>query len=218
MAKKLTFTHKVFHSDANGITSEQDTTITFIPPKSFGITIPKHFLSMPGEWRSTDNFQSAEDAASHYGELSDRYSRWKLSLNGEKCLMLGVMLGVGNFAKDVFNVESLIGLGLREVTRLADGSVNMRDGTPVALTQNIKPILLPDTPEVRAKVNSLVASIDGASQLIAGMRLPGTLDGAAEYLLSINDNWTRPDPVQTELALENGAAPATSVAQDDDEL
>lgn len=220
MAKKLSFPHMVLHSDVNGITSEVATMVTFVPPRSFSIDLPKHFNDMPGEWKNPGNFESADAAASYYGELADRYSRWKLSLNGEKCLMLGVMLGPGNFTSDVFCVDSLIGLGLREVTRLSDGSINLRDGTPVPLVKDIKPILLPDTPEVRAKVNALVASIHDAGTLIAGLRLPGTLDGAAEYLLSISDNWTRPEPVQVELPLETPAAekPKTPVVDDDDEL
>jgi hypothetical protein len=219
MAKKLSFPHMVLHSDVNGITSEVATMVTFVPPRSFSIDLPKHFNDMPGEWKNPGNFESADAAASHYGELADRYSRWKLSLNGEKCLMLGVMLGPSEFMSDLFCVDSLIGLGIREVTRLPDGSVNLRDGTPMPLVKDIKAILLPDTPEVRAKAETLVSSLGGACDLIAGLRSHSTLDGAAEYLLSISDNWTRPEPVQAELPLETPAAekPATTVV-DDDEL
>lgn len=231
MKKPHSFNVPMFHANKDGTTCEQEVKVTLTSDFRFTVDQPKHMAEMPQVVPVQLTDDSVQSVKMRYEDFADRYSRWKLSLNGEKFLMLVANTGPVNHP--IWGVKSIVGIGLSEVTRLANGDVNQRDGTPLAFTQS--PILLPDTTEVRAKVDSLIASIQGAADLIEGIRQATTPDEAAQYLLSITDGWTRADPVQAELPLDHppGVAlatyefipaadldkpPATAVVEDDDEL
>jgi hypothetical protein len=75
-----------------------------------------------------------------------------------------------------------------------DGSL----GNPVGNKGGSMPVLIADTPEHRAKVASLAASIQRAVDILVGLN---TAANPAEYLMSIRSDWKPNEPVQGELPL-----------------
>ena len=109
----------------------------------------------------------------------------------------------GEFAKSTFGFTHACGIGATPVKALPNGQmIEARDdgslGNPVGNKGGSMPVLIADTPEHRAKVTSLAASIQRAADILVGLN---TAANPAEYLMSIRSDWEPNEPVQGELPL-----------------
>lgn len=222
----------VFHANEDGTTETKVIGVNYHTESDvFEIELPKHlaeYRTGPGNNTLLQLRDStAAQVVAKYEAISETYSRWRLSLNGQRLLWVGTHAKVSDFAKSVFGIDSSVALGIKVVSRYTDKTHgdaivaiddegNPRgDVTPVALAN---PILIPDTPENRAKVQSLIDSIATAAAVIEGAR--NAADPAA-YIQAINDRWSV-EPVQPDLFTGSGvAAEEKAAAQtpvDDEEL
>lgn len=222
----------VFHANEDGTTETKVISVNYHTESDvFEIELPKHlaeYRTGPGNNTLLQLRDStAAQVVAKYEDISETYSRWRLSLNGQRLLWVGTHAKVSDFAKSVFGIDSSVALGIKVVSRYTDKTHgdaivaiddegNPRgDVTPVALAN---PILIPDTPENRAKVQSLIDSIAAAAAVIEGAR--NAADPAA-YIQAINDRWSV-EPVRPDLFAGSGvAAEEKAAAQtpvDDEEL
>lgn len=222
----------VFHANEDGTTETKVIGVNYHTESDvFEIELPKHlaeYRTGPGNNTLLQLRDStAAQVVAKYEAISETYSRWRLSLNGQRLLWVGTHAKISDFAKSVFGIDSSVALGIKVVSRYTDKTHgdaivaiddegNPRgDVTPVALAN---PILIPDTPENRAKVQSLIDSIATAAAVIEGAR--NAADPAA-YIQAINDRWSV-EPVQPDLFAGSGvAAEEKAAAQtpvDDEEL
>lgn len=208
----------VFHANEDGTTETKVIGVNLhTDSDTFEIELPEHlaeYQTGPGDntlrqLRAT----TAAEVVSRYESISENYSRWRLSLNGERLLWVGTHAKLSEFARSVFGIDASVALGVKPVSRYVDKTHGdsivvideqgnpKGDLTPVALAN---PILIADTPENRAKVQSLIDSIAQAAAVIDGAR--NAADPAA-YIQAINDKWSTETP-----------APQPAVNPDDEEL
>ena len=224
----------VFHANADGTTETKVIGVNYHTESDvFEIELPEHlaeYRTGPGNntLRQLRDSTAAQVIAK-YEDISETYSRWRLSLNGERMLWVGTHAKVSEFAQSVFGIDTSVALGIKQVSRFTDKTHgdsivviddegNPRgDVTPVSLAN---PILIADTPENRAKVQSLIDSIATAAAVIDGAR--NAADPAA-YIQAINDRWSV-EPVQLDPLTGNGVsaeektAVQTPPADDEEEL
>jgi hypothetical protein len=151
-----------------------------------------------------------------YETCCDEYSRQRLLSDVPTQLLVTVYSLIGDFSKGELGLtRGLIhccGIGAVPVKVLPNGHVmHVRyDGSASEMIgkKNDNTILIDDTPEHRAKVQSLAASIQRAADILAGLR---TAANPGEYLMAIREDWQPQPPVQGELPLE-------PVVNEDDEL
>ncbi len=219
----------VFHANEDGTTETKVIGVNLhTDSDTFEIELPEHladYRTGPGDntlrqLRAT----TAAEVVSRYESISENYSRWRLSLNGERLLWVGTNAKVSEFARSVFGIDASVALGVKSVSRYADKTHGdsivvideqgnpKGDLTPVALAN---PILIADTPENRAKVQSLIDSIAQAAAVIDGAR--AATDPAA-YIQAINDKWSTETPVQPDLFTSATPAPPPAANPDDEEL
>lgn len=204
----------VFHANADGTTETKVIGVNYHTESDvFEIELPQHlaeYRTGPGNNTLLQLRDStAAQAIAKYEDISENYSRWRLSLNGQRMLWVGTHAKVSEFAQSVFGIDASVALGIKVVSRytdkthgdsivVIDDEGNPRgDLTPVALAN---PILIPDTQENRAKVQSLIDSIATAAAVIEGAR---HVDDPAAYIQAINDRWSV-EPVQPDLFTGNG--------------
>lgn len=223
----------VFHANADGTTETKVIGVNYHTESDvFEIELPQHLAEYRmGSGNNTLRQlrdSTAAQVVAKYENISETYSIWRLSLNGERMLSVGTSPTISKFAQSVFGIDASVALGIRLVSRytdkrhgdsivvLDDDGNPCGDVTPVALAN---PILIPDTPENRAKVQSLIDSIATAAALIEGAR--NAADPAA-YIHAINDRWSV-DPAQLDLFTGNGVSADEKAAvqlpvNDDEEL
>lgn len=219
----------VFHANADGTTETKVIGVNYhIESDVFEIELPQHLAEyrMGGGTLQQLRDDTAGGVVSKYEVLCENYSRWRLSLNGERMLWVGTHAKVCEFAQSVFGIDASVALGIKQVSRYTDkahgDSIVVIDEagnpkgetTPVALAN---PILIADTPENRAKVQSLIDSIATAAAVIEGAR---TADDPAAYIQAINDRWSV-EPVQPDLFAGSVSADEKTAVQtppDDEEL
>ena len=222
----------VFHANEDGTTETKVIGVNYHTESDvFEIELPKHLAEYRTGLGNNTLLQLRDSTAAQvvakYEDISETYSRWRLSLNGQRLLWVGTHAKVSDFAKSVFGIDSSVALGIKVVSRYTDKTHgdaivaiddegNPRgDVTPVALAN---PILIPDTPENRAKVQSLIDSIAAAAAVIEGAR--NAADPAA-YIQAINDRWSV-EPVRPDLFAGSGVAAeekaAVQTPVDDEEL
>lgn len=206
----------VFHANEDGTTETKVIGVNYHTESDvFEIELPKHlaeYRTGPGNntLRQLRDSTAAQVVAK-YEDISETYSRWRLSLNGQRMLWVGTHAKVSEFAQSVFGIDSSVALGIKQVSRytdkthgdsivVIDDAGNPKGETmPVALANRI---LIPDTPENRTKVQSLVDSIATAAAIIEGAR--NAADPVA-YIHSINDRWSV-EPQQGDLFTASGVA------------
>lgn len=203
----------VFHANEDGTTETRVIVITYYPDSgAFETPLPAH-LHPDANYNALLQAETALGVTSRYEAICEQYSRQRLSMNGPRLLWVGTQARASEFAGDVFGIETLIGLGMQPVIRYTDtkhGDSIVRvdkDGKPSGEPIQVKmcnPILIADTPENRAKVQSLIDSIVQAAAVLEGAR--AAADPAA-YIQAINDRWTPPYPVD----------PRPAAKPDDDE-
>lgn len=220
-------TPQMFHALENGNTMTTPISVYLVPEACvFRIELPTYLCTVD----KVNIIQpSVAEAAAEYEQLCEDYSRRILTRDsGKRVLWMGAMIEAPNFTREVFGVQSLLGLGMQSVRQLPDGSMVDEDGVVVGLRGATNaPILLPDTPEVREKIGRLIRSINTAAEIIKGIR---TAADPVEYLLSIPESTVdvsvtqasgSPDPRQIELSLEvapdDSRTPKPPV-EDDEEL
>lgn len=158
---------------------------------------------------------TARDVISTYEVCCEEYSRWEAGKRAPTQLWIGTYTSVGDFARTAFGFTAACGIGATPVKVLPndqmlavldDGSL----GGPVGPKGGaLQPVVVADTPEIRAKVKSLADSIQRAADILNGLGLAANPVG---YLMAIGDNWQQPPLAkQAELDLK-------PVVTDDDEL
>lgn len=219
----------VFHANEDGTTEIKVIGVNLhTDSDTFEIELPEHladYRTGPGDntlrqLRAT----TAAEVVSRYESISENYSRWRLSLNGERLLWVGTHAKLSDFARTTFGIDASVSLGLKPVSRFTDKTHGdsivpvdeegnpKGDLTPISLAN---PILIADTPENRAKVQSLIDSIAQAAAVIDGAR--NAADPAA-YIQAINDKWSTETPVQPDLFTSATPSPPPAVNPDDEEL
>ena len=149
-----------------------------------------------------------------YEVCCEEYSRWEAGKQAPTQLWIGTYTSAGDFARTAFGFTAACGIGATPVKVLPndqmlavldDGSL----GGPVGPKGGaLQPVVVADTPEIRAKVKSLADSIQRAADILNGLGLAANPVG---YLMAIGDNWQSPAPKQLALDLK-------PVVTDDDEL
>lgn len=221
------FMRSVFHANEDGTTRQAEVPVHLDPDSAiFGIVLPTYMVEALELKSPVITANNIDGVCQQYEAISDEYSRWRLSIGAETALWIGRVVVVGDFMRQAFGVSAQVCLGVTEVFVVNDGkTLSLIEKLPddkrgkridTAFLQN--PILLPNTPEVRAKVESLIASIQQAADIIGGM-VPLDDQQRLSYFLQIGDTWQPPtvigtDPTQAELPLE---VPAP-VVPDDEEL
>ncbi len=227
--RKPLFQRTVFHAYEDGTTGQRVADVFMTDEGQFEIGLLDYLRYKDGDvLRTTVTAAALADCIIDYEKISEDYSRRILTRDsGKRVLWMGVMLGVPSFTAEAFGVQSLLALGMQSVRQLPDNTMVDEDGVIVGMSGVPAPILLPDTPEVREKIDRLAKSIDTAAEIIGGIR---TAADPVAYLLSIPESTVDAsvqasggvtDPKQIELSLEvasdDNPAPNPPV-EDDEEL
>ena len=206
----------VFHVDADGKPGSQVIDVRFNSGTlMFSAMLPDHVTTHNGTVVDREiTGDTATGVIETYEIRCEEYSRWRLSVDAPTQLWIGIYSMAGEFAKSAFGFTQCVGIGFTPVKRLPSGDmVQVLDdgslGGPVGSKgHTFQPVLIDDTPEHRAKVQALAASIQRAADILAGLRFAAD---PGEYLMAIREDWQPQAPVQGELPLE-------PVVDEDDEL
>jgi hypothetical protein len=206
----------VFHADEDGKHGAQVIDVTFNSETLlFSATLPDHVASYNGTVIDKEiTGDTAQGVIETYEIRCDEYSRWRLSVNAPQQLWIEIYSMAGDFARQMFDFTYCCGIGATAVKMLPDGQmVRVLDdgsfGGPVGSKGGtFQPVLIDDTPEHRAKVQTLAASIQRAADILTGLR---TAANPGEYLMAIREDWQQQAPVQGELPIE-------PIVGEDDEL
>jgi hypothetical protein len=220
----------VFHANEDGTTETKVIGVHLnTESDTFEIVLPEHLVIYRSSGEEGGNLATvrattAAEVVSRYESISENYSRWRLSLNGERMLWVGTHAKLSDFARTTFGIDASVSLGLKPVSRYTDKThgdsivVIDKQGNPqgeVTPLSIANPILIADTPENRAKVQSLIDSITQAAAVIDGAR---SAPDPAAYIQAINDKWSTDTPVQPDLFTSATPAPPPAVNPDDEEL
>lgn len=235
-SREIIATRPLFHANEDGTSGQKDVTIYLNKgTMMFEIDAPTYMVVGGATGRIIEEplaHEGFSNVLSIYEDLADRYSKWRLAQNRAPMLWIGMFTAPGGFAAEQFGVDSMVGLGIREVISVKDGAnsymVDPKTFKIMGLVGGAaKPILLPDTPEVRMKVAHLTASIKSASAILEGLRNADDEDREA-YLAAINTDWREPmkvevvEPPQPPAAngadstFEQAMSPAGSSSTEDD--
>jgi hypothetical protein len=207
----------VFHADEDGKPGSQVIDVTFnAETLLFSATLPDHVTSYNGTVIDKGvTGDTAQGVIETYEIRCDEYSNWRLSVNVPTQLWIGIYSMAGEFARQMFGFTNCCGIGATPVKMLPNGQmVQVLDdgslGAPCGSKGGtFQPVLIDDTPDHRAKVQTLAASIQRASDILAGLRIAAD---PGEYLMAIREDWQQQQtPVQGELPLE-------PVVDEDEEL
>lgn len=235
--REIIATRPLFHANEDGTSCQKDVSVFLNTEKMvFEIDAPSYMVVGGATGRIIEEPLvdiSFSGVLSIYEDLADRYSKWRLAQNRSPMLWIGTFVGVGDFAHESFGVDSMVGLGIREVISVKDGDASfMLDPATlkvVGLSGGNKPILLRDTPEVRMKAAHLIASIKTAAAVLDGLH---DAEDPEAYLAAINTDWREPAKVEsnetpqppaatngTDSTFEQAMSSAgSSTPTDDDEL
>ena len=211
----FTIRKSVFHCDEDGKPGSQIIDVRFnTGTLLFSAMLPAHVANYNGMTIDPEIMgDTAQGVIETYETLCDEYSRWRLAIDAPTQLWIGTYSTADEFTKSTFGFTHACGIGATPVKALPNGQmIEARDdgslGNPVGNKGGSMPVLIADTPEHRAKVASLAASIQQAADILAGLR---TAANPAEYLMSIRSDWKPNEPVQGEL-------PLVVAEPDDDDL
>ena len=221
--KVIKIKRSLFTVDKNGTTKSAVIPINFDPQKSGGL----FWVGLPPWVKSEDgnNVIAGEtmgEVVAKYEAACDAYS--VLTLAKRLPLKLWVTAVVSDCDPVQLNVPGAhIALRYVEVV-VAGDKVHVLSGGMTGMQFNIKDlaghVLLDDTSEIRAKLDSLIASIKTAGEILTGI---GKSPDPAAYLLAIADNLgsvaTATPAAQGDL-FDPSTAPKTPAKPvvDDDEL
>ena len=206
VSNNFTIRKSVFHCDEDGKPGSQIIDVTFNGDTLlFSAVLPAHAASYNGTTIDAEiTGDTAQGVIETYEIRCDEYSRWRLAVAVPTRLWIGIYGTAGEFAQTTFGFTNVCGIGATPVKVPASGQmVEVLDdgsiGNAVGNQGASMPVLIADTPEHRAKVASLAASIQRAADILAGLRIAAD---PAEYLMAIRDDWTPNEPVRGELSLE----------------
>lgn len=206
VSNNFTIRKSVFHCDEDGKPGSQIIDVTFnADTLLFSAMLPAHAANYNGTTIDAEiTGDTAQGVIETYEIRCDEYSRWRLALAVPTRLWIGIYTTPGEFAKTTFGFTNACGIGATPVKVLANGQMieALDDGSIGNAVGNqgaLMPVLIEDTPEHRAKVASLAASIQRAADILAGLRIAAN---PAEYLMAIRGDWTQNEAVQGELPFE----------------
>lgn len=206
MSNNFTIRKSVFHCDEDGKPGSQIIDVTFnADTLLFSAKLPAHVAKYQCTTIDVEiTGDTAQGVIETYEIRCDEYGRWRLAIAVPTRLWIGIYSVPGDFAKTTLGFTNACGIGATPVKVLASGQMfeALNDGSignAVGDQGASMPVLIADTPEHRAKVASLAASIQRAADILAGLRIAAD---PAEYLMAIRDDWTPNEPVQGELPLE----------------
>jgi hypothetical protein len=214
-AGDFTLRKSVFHCDEDGKPGSQIIDVRFnTGTLLFSAMLPAHVANY--DYKGSDpeiTGDTAQGVIETYEIRCDEYSRWRLAIDAPTQLWIGTYSMACEFAKIAFGFMHACGIGATPVKALQNGQMIevLDDGSLGNLMGNkggSMSVLIADTPEHRAKVASLAASVQQAADILAGLR---TAADPAEYLMNIRSDWEPNEPVQGEL-------PLAIVEPDDEEL
>ena len=218
MPNVITIRKSVTHSTEDGtlgtkvidVFLDEDTTL-------FSAHLPSYVAAMSSLSKCINPIveDTAKAVVDTYEVCCEEYSRWEAGKQAPTQLWIGTYTSAGDFARTAFGFTAACGIGATPVKVLPndqmlavldDGSL----GGPVGPKGGARmPVVVADTPEIRAKVKSLADSIQRAADILDGLGLAANPVG---YLMAIGDNWQQP-PLAKQLALD-----LKPVVTDDDEL
>lgn len=217
----------VCHAEIDGTISTKVIDLQIDDDGRFLLFMPRYVadtLKLPGPLGLT--FETAKAAIEHYESTAEQYSRIRLAVNtGVDRLWIGAQV-LSPFAKQAFGLNASVGLGMRAGKLYEDpdrGQVFVEtdeSGAPIPNGDFVnvgvmKPVLVENTPEIRMKMLSLIASLSDAQSVVEGIR--ETADPAG-YIMAITDKWQRQlDLFADKPADATAPAPAPPPAPDDDE-
>lgn len=216
--REIVATRPLFHANEDGTSGQKDVTIYLNTETiKFEIDAPAYMVVGGVTGRVIEEplaHEGFSNVLSIYEDLADRYSKWRLAQNRTPMLWIGMFTAPGGFASENLGVDAMIGLGIREVISIKDGAHEfMVDPKTFKIVSMVggaaKPILLPDTPEVRMKAAHLIASIKTASALLDGLR---NAEDPEAYLAAINTDWR--EPTKVEAVAETPQPPAADSGAD----
>ena len=196
----------VFHCDEDGKPGSQIIDVRFnTGTLLFSAMLPAHVANYGGTTIDPEIMgDTATGVIETYEIRCDEYSRWRLAIDAPTQLLVNIAYKGSDLAPiSVWRHMKVCGIGLIPVKVLPNGQmIEARDdgslGNPVGNKGGSMPVLIADTPEHRAKVTSLAASIQRAADILVGLN---TAANPAEYLMSIRSDWKPNEPVQGELPL-----------------
>ena len=235
-AREIVAMRPLFHANEDGTSGQKDVAVYLNKETmAFEIDAPSYMVVGGTTGRVIEEplaHEGFSNVLSIYEDLADRYSKWRLAQNRTPMLWIGMFTDLGDFASERFGVDATVGLGIREVISVKDGANSfMVDPKTFKVMGMVggaaKPILLPDTPEVRMKTAYLIASIKTASAILEGLRNADDEDREA-YLAAINTDWREPMEVEVDetpqppaangadSTFEQAMSPAGSSSTEDD--
>ena len=189
MTKTFTFNREAFHANEDGTTRHAAVSVLFDPEReTFSIFGAPAYLDVvisqaDYELPSFMHAETVSKCVDHYGTVCEKYSAWRLAQRAEPN-----MLWIGRqhkrrtegMARDIFGLDAQVGIGMRRVGKFTDkesGEIVVFDESGKlaldlmneARREHLLPIIVPDTPEIRAKVEALVRSVQLAADLLQGM-------------------------------------------------
>lgn len=232
-ARSLIESTSLFHANEDG-TSCQKTVDVYLNRETheFEIDVPDYMVvggAFEGGASSPLSDKAFIKVTASYEDLSDRYSKWRLAQGRTPMLWLGTFVGPGDYAREQFGVDSMAGMGIREVVVAKDGDnellIDPKTLKVAGSAGVLKPILLKDTPEVRAKARVLIDSIEVVADILAGFR---KTDDPTAYLLSIATDWKSETPISetpqptagsnADSTFEQAMSSASSINTEDDDV
>jgi len=204
MAKNTIVKKSVFHVAEDGTAGTQVQKIVFDPEDPehlFRLELPSYVAKHFALDTSLMTDVAVGELVNRYESYCDKYSRWRLSMGTPWMLWLQVASTPVPFA-----MQS-IALGIELVKLMPDGSMCTfdDDGTIGKAISPNGQVVIPDTPEHRAKAIALVDSIRAAAKILTGLQ---ETDNPAKYLMEISETWGQ-EPAQMELPLDKPSAEAT---------
>lgn len=212
--REIVATRPLFHANEDGTSGQKDVKVYLNKETmQFEIDAPTYMVVGGATGRIIEEplaHEGFSNVLSIYEDLADRYSKWRLAQNLTPMLWIGMFTAPGGFAAEQFGVDAMVGLGVREVISVKDGENSyMVDPKTFKVMGMVggaaKPVLLPDSPEVRMKAAHLIASIKTASALLEGLRNADDEDREA-YLAAINTDWREPMKVEVNETLQHPVA------------
>lgn len=238
--REIVATRPLFHANEDGTSGQKDVAVYLNKETmAFEIDAPSYMVVGGTTGRVIEEplaHEGFSNVLSIYEDLADRYSKWRLAQNRTPMLWIGMFTAPGDFAAEQFGVDAMVGLGIREVISVKDGGNSFMVDPKTFKVMNLvggatKPLILPDTPEVRMKAAHLIASIKTAGAVLEGLC---NAEDPEAYLAAINTDWREPTKVETVAetpqppAADSGADPTFEQAMssagsstkptDDDEL
>jgi hypothetical protein len=216
----------VFHVDDEGHAGKATVDVSFDPEiGQFVVVAPEHIFG--GELLTASTLH---EVIEKYEAACDTYSRERLRPDLTPMLSI-YMMGAKDVRVKSLGTDASVLLGYMEVFQAGDQKVYRRDGKTIGPRMGDNCRLLPDTEEVRAKLDSLIASIRTADDILQGLNdAPDRL----QYLMSISNDWvvqTPDEPVMHALSVDLAAVneafadiatkivdTAVVTVEDDDEL